>query len=171
VVSVVWRKRGIDLSVHPSRLARERTRRRTDGPVAGIALRLIAADADPGTGMWFIAGDTPQTLTDGAGDFTFLGIAPGSYTLRVLRASQPTEPVLWAADSISVGADTDVTDLTVRLQTGAPIGGRLVVEGSGPPPAPVALKAIVIRPSPLPGTPGSMMGRPAGSRAQMTTAG
>jgi hypothetical protein len=66
--------------------------------------------------------------------------------------------VWWAADSITVGADNDLTNLTVRLQTGAPISGRLVVEGSGPPPTAAALKSITIRPTPLPGTPSSLMG-------------
>jgi len=155
-------KVGIDVSIRPVPARRVSGRVvGPDGPVVGIALRLIAADADPGTGMSFVAGDTPQALTDGAGDFTFLGISPGSYTLRVLRASQPNQPVLWAADSVVVGAEIDVMDLTVRLQAGAPIGGRLVVDGSGPPPPSAALRSIAIRPTPLAGTSSSLMG-PAG---------
>jgi len=155
-------KAGVDVSLRPVPARRVSGRVvGPDGPVAGIALRLIAADADPSAAMWFIANETPQTLTDGSGNFTFLAIAPGRYTMRVLRASDPTEPVLWAADSIVVGAETDLTNLTVRLQPGAPVGGRLVVEGSGPAPAIAALKSITIRPTPLPGTPSSLMG-PAG---------
>jgi len=152
-------KAGIDVSLRP--VPSRRVSGRVvgpDGPVAGIALRLIAADADPGMAMYGISAETPQTLADGPGDFTFLGIAPGIYTLKLLRASEPTEPVLWAADSITVGADDDLTDLTVRLQSGAPIGGRMVVDGSGVPPAIAALKAISIKPTPLAGTASSLMG-------------
>ena len=152
-------KAGIDVSLRPVPARRVSGRVvGPDGPVAGIAVRLIAADADPGDAMWGIAAETPQTVADGAGDFTLLGIAPGTYTLKVLRASEPTEPVWWAADSITVGADTDVTNLTVSLQSGAPIGGRLVVEGSGPQPVTAALKSISIKPTPLAGTASSLMG-------------
>jgi len=152
-------KAGIDVSLRPVPARRVSGHVvGPDGPVAGIALRLIAADADPGMAMFGITAETPQTVADGAGDFTLLGIAPGTYTLKVLRASEPTEPVLWAADSITVGADTDLTNLTVRLQSGAPIGGRLVVEGAGPAPAIAAIKSISIKPTPLPGTASSLMG-------------
>ncbi len=155
-------KPGIDLIVRPVPARRVSGRVvGPDGPIAGMALRLISPDADAGMAMWSIASDTPQALTDGNGDFTFLGIAPGPYTVRVLRASTPAEPVLWAADSITVGSDNDLADLTIRLQPGAPIGGRLVVEGSGPPPSPAALRAIGIRPTPMPGSASSLMG-PAG---------
>ncbi len=158
-------KAGIDLSLRPVPARRVSGKVvGPNGPIAGIALRLISPDADAGAGgagISFIASDTSQALTDGNGDFTFLGVAPGSYTVRVLRASTPTEPVWWAADQVAVGAETDLTDLTVRLQAGAPIGGRLVVEGSGPPPPPAALLAIGIRPTPMPGSASSLMG-PAG---------
>ena len=152
-------KAGIDLQVRPVPARRVSGRViGPDGPAAGIALRLIAAGADLGDAMWAIAANTPQTVADGSGDFTMLGIAPGTYTLKVLRASQPTEPVWWAADSITVGADADVTNLTVRLQSGAPIGGRVVVEASGTPPAAAAIKSITIKPTPLAGTASSLMG-------------
>lgn len=155
-------KSGTDLSLRPVPARRVSGRVvGPDGPMPGMALRLISPDADVSTAMWYVAGDTPQALADGNGDFTFLGIAPGPYTVRVLRASTPAEPVLWAADSITVGADTDLTDLTVRLQAGAPIGGRLIVESSGAPPSPAALRAIGIRPTPMPGSASSLMG-PAG---------
>jgi hypothetical protein len=152
-------KTGVDVNVHPVPARRVSGRViGPDGPAAGIAVRVIAADADPGMAMFAIAAETSQTVADGAGDFTLLGIPPGTYTLKVLRASDPTEPVWWAAESITIGAETDLTNLTVRLQNGAPIGGRLVIEGSAAPPASAALKLISIRPTPLAGTVSAMMG-------------
>ena len=151
-------KTGIDLQLRPVPARRVSGRVvGPNGPVAGIALRL-ASDSS----MWTtesVAPDTPQALTDANGEFTFVGIAPNSYTIRVLRTpTTDAEPTLWAADPIVVAADKDLTDLQVRLQTGATIGGHVVVEASGPPPAPEALRAIRISPVALPGSAGALMG-------------
>ena len=154
-------KTGIDLNVRPVPARRVSGRVvGPAGPVGGIALRLVSPQVETANAIWSVSNETPQTITDGNGDFTFIGIAPGPYRLRVLRASQPAEPVLWNADFIAVDADSDLTDLTVRLQSGATIGGRVVIESASPLPA-AALKAITIRPTPLIGSASSLMG-PAG---------
>ena len=152
-------KTGIDLRVRfvPARRVSGRVVG-PSGPVANIALRLLAPDSAV-TGSQSVTNDVPQALSDGNGEFTFLGIAPGAYIIRVLR--EPTtdaEPALWAADPVAVSADTDLTDLQVKLQAGATIGGRVVVDGSGPPPAPAALRAITVRPVPVPGSAAALMG-------------
>jgi hypothetical protein len=151
-------KSGIDLSVRP--VAARRVTGRVvgpDGPVAGMALRLISPDNDLSGVIWSISADAPQALTDAKGNFTFIGVAPGPYVVRVLRANAMTDPVLWSAEAVVVSADADLTNLTVTLQPGATIGGRLVIEGATPPPAGV-LKAMSIKPTPLFGTPSSLMG-------------
>ena len=133
-----------------------------DGPVGGIALRLITEDSSAtGVAIWNVAGDTPQALTDGNGEFTFIGVAPGAYTLRVLRSNEPADPVLWAAQPMTVGADDDVTGLTVIMQRGATISGRVIFEGTEPAPPAAALAGITIRAEPMPDTPGALM-RPIG---------
>ena len=148
---------GVDIAVRPIPVVRVSGHViGPSGPVPNITLRLVAADptvmrTSPATLI-----DTPMSLADGNGDFTFFGVAPGPYTLFAFRKpASGSEPIVWAADTIAVG-DRDVTGFVVNLQTGARIGGRVLVEGSKPL-TPDALGRLAIVPRPMPGSPGSLL--------------
>jgi protocatechuate 3,4-dioxygenase beta subunit len=150
---------GIDFALRPTSTARISGRvTGPNGPVADLALGLARADIDAMTSDPFVA----QTATDADGTFRFLGIAPGDYVLTALVAPRPvapvaqgttvssgsgttvispggssralpTEPTLWAAQRLTVG-DGDVGDVSVLLQRGGRISGRVEFQGTRPPP-------------------------------------
>jgi hypothetical protein len=128
-----------------------------DGAGAGLAVRLVPQDpsvmrTSPATLI-----DTPQAKATEDGSFTFIGIAPGLYTLTAAYAPESVQAIpLWAVEQVAVG-DTDVTGLPVPLQTGARITGRIVAEGGTAPAN--ALSAISIQARPLPGTPAAFQTR------------
>jgi hypothetical protein len=154
-------KTGIDIVMRPQPARRVTGRVIADGsPQGSVAIRLVAPDmAASDAGRYPVNNDTPQALTDGNGNFTFIGIAPGLYTARVLMSSAtPADPILWAADPVVVGADADVTDLQIRLRSGARISGRVVADPASPPLSAADYRTFGIRAEPLPGTAGSLMG-------------
>jgi protocatechuate 3,4-dioxygenase beta subunit len=101
-----------------------------DGPAKDYVLRLVHADtagmsSDP---------EIADTASDQDGRFTFLGITPGQYAIRVLKLAPPSAPSFWAETPVTVG-DRAVTDVTVSLRRGLRISGRVVFEGSAERPA------------------------------------
>jgi hypothetical protein len=113
-----------------------------DGPVANVGVRLAADFAEDlgAETTW----ESALSVSDARGRFTFLGVAPGAYTLRALRMpvaashdeagsggpSPPTsERTLSANMPIEVGPG-GIPDLTVRLSTGFRISGRFQFEGT-----------------------------------------
>jgi protocatechuate 3,4-dioxygenase beta subunit len=135
-----------------------------DGPVAGLALGLLRADAALMTSERAIA----RTVTDADGTFAFLGITPGEYTVSALITPRPaarrpaiesgttvvsgggtsvtmiagpidqplpTEPTHWASQQISVG-DRDLRDVALTLRQGARLSGRVELRGATPGPMP-----------------------------------
>jgi hypothetical protein len=159
-------KSGIDLVMRPAPVRRVSGRVvGPDGPVANVALTLIPPDPSVARTSPAILIDAPRAMTDGNGNFTFVGIAPGTYGIRViLRTTNAAEPTLWGAGTIAVG-DTDLSDLEVRMQRGARISGRIVVESSGPPPDPKRLLAIGVAARPVPGSIGALHNWPVPDRA------
>lgn len=130
------------------------------GPQGGATLILVAPDPAVARTSPATLTDTPQALADSNGNFTFIGVAPGTYTLRVVRAGQASaDPLLWAAEQIAVASDADVASLQIVLRTGARISGRIVVEGTGAkPPTAQQLRAMLVTARPVPGSLGSLMG-------------
>jgi hypothetical protein len=151
-------KNGVDVLMRP--VAATRISGRVvgpDGPIANVALQLVAPDPALNRTIPTTLIDNPQALADGQGRFVFIGIPPGAYTLRgLLTAPNRT---LWTATPVTIG-DGDVSDLEVRMQPGAPITGRIVFEGAAEPPA-GAFKAIAIRALALPGTDAALVTSPA----------
>lgn len=131
-----------------------------DGPAPMITIRLVAqsaADADNEAGI-----ETARTVSNANGDFTFLGVPPGSYILRVARVPVTTRPTTMT--SVTVGTtttyttvdnsslpplplpetptesvtmplavgDQDIRNVTVQLQKGPRVSGRLAYSGSSP---------------------------------------
>jgi Carboxypeptidase regulatory-like domain len=91
-----------------------------------------------------------RAQTDAEGHFSFAGVPPGQYAL-VSRAGQPAPapgpaaavpgpldmrtPPLWASSDVSVEGQ-NISGLTLTLQQGLSVSGRVVVEpGTLPPPA------------------------------------
>lgn len=148
-------KSGIDIEMRP--MPARRISGRLSGPGGAgpnLALRLVSQDpsvtrTSPAT---FI--DTPMAMADGNGDFVFVGIAPGTYTLVVIRAPRSaTDAVAWATEQVTVG-DSDVAGLQVQLQPGATISGKFVVEGTGTLPL-AAWKSVTVTSRAIPGSAGA----------------
>ncbi len=148
-----------------------------DGPMARAGLRLLpgfAASLAMDNGF-----ETATTISDAAGSFTFLGVPPGSYTLKVTRmprvqplvsrvvtsdgtgrttvqitsqavTAQPTEPVLWAEQAVSVG-NADVNGIALMLREGLRVSGRVQFSGAAPLPTPQALARVSVSLTPVDG--------------------
>ena len=143
-----------------------------DGPVANQGLRLFSADA---TTLASDSGfETAAALTDGAGRFTFLGVPPGSYTLRANRIPRAGEffyfnaspAVVVSQDATSARVlrpptppptqptlwaempvavgDAPVVDLTVTLRPGATVIGQIAFDGTAPRPTPQQMQQVSI---------------------------
>ena len=126
-----------------------------EGPVSGIAVRLLPQDpavfrTSPATLI-----DTPQAMTDGNGEFTFIGVSPGTYTARAVRSAQRPVPdagaggTLWASTPVAIGNE-DGTDVQLVMQRGVVITGRVEIESSAGKPIP--LDRLLVGPRPLPGS-------------------
>jgi hypothetical protein len=68
------------------------------------------------------------------GTYVFNGVAPGAYTIKAIigggRGAQPNTPTQWAAADVMVnGQDLSVS---LTLQPGVAVNGRVVFEGSQP---------------------------------------
>jgi hypothetical protein len=118
-----------------------------DGPSSGLQVHLVSADPDQGL-LETAPDDVAMSITDGQGQFTFLGVPKGQYQIKVTRAtpqmltqgpdggfsiSRGSAPMLWGAAAVAAD-QTDVTGLSLALQPGYTIGGRVVFEGSSPQP-------------------------------------
>lgn len=138
-----------------------------DGPAVNYGMRISpVAGGD-------VALETPigYATTDTRGRFAFLGVPPGSYVIRAYRV-QATGPIFirptaggppgtrvetiepsasplpsWFGElPVTVGS-AHVDGLSITMQPGARVSGRIVFEGATPPPpaARVQLIAIAIR--------------------------
>jgi hypothetical protein len=116
-----------------------------DGPAGGIALRLVPGGQD----VLLQEADNAITMSDADGRFTFLGVAPGPYVIRVLNrprqsanlallsnpAARPpaSPPLQWAGTPVTVG-ETPLDGVSVTLRTAARVSGRVVFDGAAPRP-------------------------------------
>lgn len=107
------------------------------GSTAHLGVRLaLEAAGHLGT---FFALEAGATLTDTDGRFTFLGVPPGAYLLRmtlVLPAASATTaapPALAAVVPIAVG-NRDVKDVAVTLREAPHVSGHVIFDGATTPP-------------------------------------
>ncbi len=120
-----------------------------DGPLMwSLALVLGSDDLSTDTGL-----ETATSISDAAGRFTFLGVPPGQYVLRSMKAAPapsrgapapavPPGPTLWAAQPISVGT-ADIPDLVVTLRTGFRVSGTVAFDDAAQQPAPDVVRRSV----------------------------
>ena len=140
-----------------------------EGLAPGVSVRLVPAGASSQASESGL--EAGIATSDASGSFTLLGIGPGRYVLRAIRAPSPgraggvqglargavpldatvpsgrgpgpVDSLLWAVMPIEAG-DTDVTGLTVVLQSGVRLAGRARFEGSQPQPSGDAMKTISV---------------------------
>ena len=138
---------GIDVDLRPVTMSRvSGTLVGPGGPEAGIEVALIPAFAVNQT-IERTHG-TISTTSDATGAFAFVAVPAGQYRLRAWRRPQilvigrdplPPDATLWSEARVVVG-DAVIEDLTVTLQPGATVSGRIRFEGSAPLPNPVQLQ-------------------------------
>jgi hypothetical protein len=112
------------------------------------------------------AGDTgieaATSVTDAAGNFTFIGVTPGAYVVRAtgdlamsfvdgkprcFNAARGIGPLLWAAESVTVAGRDTFARLTLR--PGLTVVGRFEFDGTAPRPAPERLRQIPVHIEPI----------------------
>ena len=140
-------KTGVDFHLNPVRASRvSGVAVGPAGPVANLALSLFQVPSDLQDDTFFA---TATTLTDSRGAFTMLGVPAGVYELRTAKtplAPPNSLPPSVSADFVTDGltqwatlpltiAGEDVKDLTVSLQSGVRVSGRIEFDGSAPKPA------------------------------------
>ena len=136
-----------------------------DGPAANHGVQLLAANADVPAYPYPLA----YSITDAAGRFAILGVTPGSYVVRarrvsstgpvfvpaaptagvaggretVLAATPSNAPALFAETPVTVGA-SHVDGVTLTLQPGPRVSGRVVFEGTAAPPTAAQVQRIAV---------------------------
>ena len=87
-----------------------------DGPLAKFPLHLVpAGNAEFDV---VLGGPVSSTVTDSAGRFTFLGVTPGSYSVRALKG--PSGVYEASVIMIDAGADAGVVVAAERIEAPAP---------------------------------------------------
>jgi hypothetical protein len=132
-----------------------------EGAVPLLSLRLVPTTLDEVsaeiTSSLALSFTTSMTATDPNGDFTFVGVPPGSYVIRGLTSPPrvpiaPTagerpvllvsrDPAQWTATPVTVGS-TPLTGVSVQLQPGLRVTGRVEFDGTAPRPTSAELRAI-----------------------------
>lgn len=136
------------------------------GSLDGVTVRLIPAD----TSAESTPTDVAAAACDEGGRFEFSAVAPGRYRLSVLippsaPAQQgfngqqpqqplplPSDPTMWADMAVVVGT-RNVTKVSVPLQRGGAVSGRLEFDGSSQRPGPQQLSLLPLRLDPINQTP------------------
>jgi hypothetical protein len=72
-----------------------------DGPVKNTGVKLYAVGVEALNGV-FQNLESSSTVTDGSGAFTFLGVTPGQYTLKVIRVPRPIQPASAPSNMTSI---------------------------------------------------------------------
>ena len=142
-------------------------------PAPGVTINLLARQSMPMLGMFSGSG-----RSDNSGNFTLSGVTPGDYTLVARttgRGAGPGAPplapaagapisLMWAQSPVTIDG-TDIHGLTLRLQPGLTVSGRVVFEGATAPPTDLTKVRISLFPAPGPGTTtGITIGSPGGQQ-------
>jgi hypothetical protein len=123
--------------------------------VGNLGIRLtLAENAD--APMFETQAPAANTLTEASGAFTFLGVPPGQYVLRIAKvptqiyfdanpanADAANGPTYWAQMPVVVG-DSDIVGLAVALRSGLKLSGRVEFDGSSARPPQQRLLAATV---------------------------
>ncbi len=153
---------GIDLQLRLAPTARlSGTVSFAGGAPGMLTVRLTPATDDGSSDLGF---DAATAMTRSDGTFTFLGVPPGQFFVRVVKPPRPNIPAelannpmvqmalggaaglsqaLFGEVPITVGG-TDINDLAIVLTEGAKLTGRLVFDGAAPPPQAQQFRAMSI---------------------------
>lgn len=131
------------------------------GTIGVLTVRLAPATDDGASDLGF---DVATAATRQDGTFTFLGVPPGQFFVRVIKPPRPQLPpelannpmvqmalggagglpqALFGEVPITVGG-TDINDVAIVLSEGAKLTGRLVFDGAAPPPQAQQLRSMSI---------------------------
>jgi len=99
-------RESVDFSLKPIKTVKvSGTLMGPDGPLANTAVRLVPAADDSGIEL-----ETSAAITGEGGDFTLIGVPPGQYSLKVMRAPRVATPAaVLAMTQIQVGGGTLMT--------------------------------------------------------------
>jgi protocatechuate 3,4-dioxygenase beta subunit len=131
-----------------------------NGEVSGVAVRLMPSYT---SALAFELGaETAVTITNDNGAFMFPAVPLGQYTLKVLRPPPDQSPPIfapapstastgWAEVPVNVGED-GLNNLTVQLQRGFRLTGRLELDGTSAKPGPDLIERFSIQLTPADGS-------------------
>ena len=130
------------------------------GGTTGLLTVRLTPASDDGTGDLGFDVATAATRQDGT--FTFLGVPPGQFFVRVIKPPRPQMPpelannpmvqmalgggsaqALYGEVPITVGS-SDISDVAIVLSEGAKLTGRLVFDGAAAPPQAQQLRSMSI---------------------------
>jgi protocatechuate 3,4-dioxygenase beta subunit len=103
-----------------------------DGPAKNTGLRLLPADTETFAGS-FLSIEGMSSVTDASGAFTFLGVTPGQYTLKVIRVPRPVAPA----------SPSNMTTIEVAGPGGMMMMGMSMSGGPMAPPPPLPAEPAV----------------------------
>jgi uncharacterized protein (DUF2141 family) len=90
---------GVDFTLRPAKTTRVSGNvLGPEGPVANVALRLVPEGDDFATEL-----ETSATMSGASGEFTFIGVLPGQYAVKVMRVPRPPTPPMSNVTSVQVG--------------------------------------------------------------------
>jgi hypothetical protein len=131
------------------------------GGTTGLVTVRLTPASDDGTGDLGFDVATAATRQDGT--FTFLGVPPGQFFVRVIKPPRPQIPpelasnpmvqmalgggsaqALYGEVPITVGS-ADINDIAIVLNEGAKLTGRLVFDGASAPPQAQQLRSMTIQ--------------------------
>jgi len=140
-ISAAEDREGVDVAVSLVRTARLDVVTTRDGQPAGSARITLAGAGDAADLLVGNAWWRPRTATaDKQGRFTFFDLPPGTYRLVALLTAPPNPPAGSAGESGATWAMAEVTvngtdiDVSLAMQPAMTITGRIVFNGSSPPP-------------------------------------
>ena len=153
---------GIDLQLRLAPTFRVSGNVSFPGGTAGLLTVRLTPASDDGAGDLGFDVATAATRQDGT--FTFLGVPPGQFFVRVIKPPRPPIPpelannpmvqmafggaaaqrkALYGEVPITVGS-SDINDIAIVLNEGAKLTGRLVFDGALAPPQGQQLRSITI---------------------------